>query len=261
MSYFNHIPREEKNSRWFSLLSPLLEARLLQSDAERSPLLSAMSRTEGSSSWKGIKTLIQEVLGHVNNGERIFSRKSEVMTNPNPDDPIADMFAECRAALYLLQKGFYELSYSRQDDIDYRAKFDGKTYHIEVTYLHGPDFKIFGNSNPDETIVKPGEKWDYSRRLINFLKSKYLNKESQFLKRSLDFSECLVLMITDLMETHEPWFDHAKVNGLHPIQSFVKTQNIATVVHGSGTVYEPDPDSLGGTFGRLNKFSWDNYPR
>ena len=59
-----------------------------------------------------------------------------------------------------------------------------------------------------------------------------------------------------MLETHEPWFDHAKINNLHPIQYFVKTQKIATVVCGSGTVYEPDPDSLDGAFGRLNRFSW-----
>jgi hypothetical protein len=258
---FDHIPHEERNSNWFILLGPLLVERLLRGDAEKSPLLSAMNRTDGFSSWKGIKVLIEEVLKHVLYGERIFSRASEVETNPNPDDPIADMFAECRAALYLLQKGFHELSYSRQNDIDYRTKFDGKTYHVEVTYLHGPDFKIFGNSNPDQTVMKPGEEWDYSRKLINHLKSKYSKKESQFTRRSLDCSFCLILMITDLMETHEPWFDHAKINGLHPIQYFVKTRNIATVVHGCGTVYEPDPTSLGGVFGKLNRFSWENYPR
>lgn len=259
MSYFDHIPDEEKNKPWFSLLVPLLDARLKQKNYEEAPLVVALNRIEGFTSWKVIKNLIEKVLINVKGGDRIFSRAMEIENDPNPDNPISDMFAECRATAYLLQKGFHDLIYFRQDNIDFHAKFDDKTFYIEVTYLHGPDLKIFGNSNPDPNIVKAGEKWDYSRKLTNCLKSKYLNKESQFLKRSLDPSTCLVLIITDLMETHEPWFDHAKINDFHPIQYFVQTQKIATVLHGSSSVYEPNSDSLGGTFGKLNKFCWGSY--
>lgn len=257
MSNFDHIPDEERQKQWFIILSLLVKKRQLKSDFEESPLLVALNRKEGHASWKTIKILIEKVLHKVKGGERIFSRATEIENDPNPDNPITDMFAECKAAVYLLQKGFYDLEYFRQDNIDYQAKFDDELYYVEVTYLHGPDFKIFGDSNPNPQVLKQGEKCDYSKKLTHFLKSKYSNKEIQFLKRNLDSSKCLLLLITDLMETHEPWFDHLKINDLHPIQYFVKTQKIATVLCGSGTVYEPDSDALGGKFGQLNRFSWD----
>lgn len=259
MLYFDHIPVEEKSKPWFSLLVPLLNARLKKKNYEEAPLVIALNRIKSFASWKVIKNLIEKILLNVKGGDKIFSRTREIENDPNPDNPITDMFAECRAAVYLLQKGFYDLNYFRQNNIDFHAKFDDKTFYIEVTYLHGPDLKIFGNSNPDPNIVKAEEEWDYSRKLTNFLKSKYSNKEPQFLKRSLDPSACLILIFTDLMETHEPWFDHAKIDGHHPIQHFVQTQKIATVLCGSGSVYEPNPDSLGGTFVKLNKFCWEEY--
>ncbi len=259
MAHFEHIPESEKKKQWFCLLSPLIQRRIDRSNYFNSPLFEALNRTEGPSSWKTLKDLIEEVLTNVTNGEKIFSRNSEIANDPIPDNPIADMFAECRAAIYLLKKGFYNLVYFRQNNIDYHADFDNETYYIEATYLHGPDFKVFNDSNPSAHFIKSHEKWDYSRRVREFLKEKYLNKESQFLKRSLDPLRCLVLIFTDLMETYEPWFDHAKINDTHPIQYFVETQQIATVLHGCGSVYEPAPNSLNGTFGRLNKFSWENY--
>jgi hypothetical protein len=257
MENFEHIPVEEKQKQWFLLLSPLLEKRKLHSHFETSPLAQALIRENGPSSWKIIKVLIEKVVQNVKNGNRIFDRCSEVENDPKPDNPITDMFAECRAALYLLQKGFYDLTYFRQNNVDFEAKFDDEIFYVEVTYLHGPDFKIFGDSNPKPNLLKPGETWDYSRKLKDFLKAKYSNKEKQFLNRNLHPNKCLVLMVTDLMETHEPWFDHIKINGIHPIQYFVNTQNIATVLYGSGSVYEPDPAALDGKFGKLNKFSWD----
>lgn len=257
MLNFDHIPNEDKLKLWFILLSLLVKKRQVKNDFEQSPLIIALNRNEGYASWKTLKILIEKVIHNVKGGERIFSRTTEIENDPNPDNPIADMFAECKAAIYLLQKGFYDLEYFRQDNIDYQAKFNNELFYVEVTYLHGPDFKIFGDSNPNPQILKPGEKWDYSRKLTNFLKSKYSNKELQFLKRNLDPSRCLLLLITDLMETHEPWFDHAKINDLHPIQYFVKTQKIATVLCGCGTVYEAHPDALGGRFGLLNCFSGD----
>lgn len=63
------------------------------------------------------------------------------------------------------------------------------------------------------------------------------------------------------METHEPWFNHVKIQGDHPILHFVKTQKIPTVVHGNGSVYEPEPKALGGIFGTLKPFAWEKYPK
>jgi len=69
----------------------------------------------------------------------------------------------------------------------------------------------------------------------------------------------LILIITDLLETYEPLVDHQTIEGDHPILHFVKTQKVATVVHGAGTVYEPGATALGGIFGQLNTFAWENY--
>lgn len=262
MSYFEHIPIEEQNSEWFLLLDPLLKARIGRNNLDQSDLIQCLKREQGGSSWKTIKKMIEDNLKHVKDGKKIFERIPEIENHENPDYPIQDMFSEFRAIPYLLQKGFLSLKYFRQDGIDFHGMFEGQNYYIEVTYIHGPDLKTFCH-NPDPYYysdpAKPKPEWDYSRKLINLLTSKYAQKESQFLKRHLPLLNCLILIITDLIETHEPWFNHVTVDGKHPIQSFVNSQKIATIIHGAGSVYEPDPSSLNGAFGRLNKFAWENY--
>ena len=60
------------------------------------------------------------------------------------------------------------------------------------------------------------------------------------------------------MDTHEGWFEHVKINGLHPLQNFVNTQEIATVIHGA-SIYEPESTALNGYFGKLNPLSREKY--
>jgi hypothetical protein len=271
---FDHIPPAEKNTPWFLLLTPVIQARLSRNKPEESPLIRLLNSKNGLRTWKTLKTSIERTLQGIDNGGKIFSRKEEILTAENPDNPIEEMFAEFRAIGYLRQKGFVELKYFRQKGSDFTALFDGQIYHIEITYIHGPNLKTF-HHNPDLVHVildaqdpdylKKREEllqnWDYSQKLRDLLKSRYSKKENQLIKRKVPEENCLILIITDLIETHEPWFDHVKFQGNHPILHFVKTQKIATVVHGNGSVYEPDPTALGGIFGKLELFTWEKYPK
>jgi hypothetical protein len=182
------------------------------------------------------------------------------------------MFAEFRAASYLFQKGFKEISYFRQKGSDFQTCFNSQLFYIEVTYIHGPNFKTFHN-NPDlvHTLLDPSDpdfvrkrkklldEWEYSRKLTDLLKARYSKKESQLKNRNVPLENCLIIIITDLTETHEPWFNNETINGDHPLLHFVKTREIATVLHGAGSAYEPESTAIGGEFGKLNPFSWENY--
>ena len=269
---FDHIPISERSTKWFSLLEPVLQARLARENPAESRLIQTLNEIRGSHDWKTCKKIIETNLELVENGERIFSRKKEVQFADNPDHPIEEMIAEFRAIGYLRQKGFSNLKYFRQEGSDFQVTFENQLYHIEVTYIHGPNLKTF-HHNPDSVDVildrnDPNyldkrqellKNWDFSKKLLDLLKSKYLKKENQILKRNVPLDNSLILIITDLEETNEPWFDHVRIEGLHPILHFVKTRKIATVVHGSGTVYEPDPTALAGVFGKLGIFAWEKY--
>jgi hypothetical protein len=65
--------------------------------------------------------------------------------------------------------------------------------------------------------------------------------------------------ITDLEETYEPWLDHAKVQGVHPILKLIQSWEIPVVIFGCGSIYEPLPESLGGIFGSLHSFDWPTF--
>lgn len=271
---FDHIPPVEKIAPWFLLLTPVIKARLIRDKSNESRLIQVLDSKEGLRSWKTLKASIESTLQNVENGNKIFSRQDEVLNAENPDNPIEEMFAEFRAIGYLRQKGFVELKYFRQQGSDFTARFEEKIYHIEITYIHGPNFKTF-HHNPDlvDTILNRQdpdyllkrqdliENWDYSKKLTDLLKSRYSKKENQLLKRKAPQENCLIFIITDLVETHEPWFNHVKIQGDHPILHFVKTQQIATVVHGNGSVYEPGPTALGGIFEKLETFAWEKYPK
>lgn len=272
MYSFPHIPDAEKECLWFCLLEPLVQARQKRDNPEESRLIQTLNMTQGSHTWETLKNSIETTLSDVKNSERIFSRVKEVEAAENPDNPIEEMFAEYRAIGYLRQKGFTNLKYFRQKGSDFQATFRDEIYHIEVTYIHGPNLKTF-HHNPDliDTILSKTDpnylqkkeellkKWEYSKKLTNLLQSRYQKKESQLQKRKVPNKNSIILIITDLMETHEPWFNHEKINSDHPILHFVKTRDIATIVHGSGSVYEPEPTALEGVFGELRPFAWENY--
>ena len=101
MYLFDHIPTNEKEYEWFLLLKPILQARFQRDIPEKSRLVQALNAMQGIRTWQTVKQSIETTLKAVENGNSIFSRKSEVENDENPDNPIEDMFAEFRAIGYL----------------------------------------------------------------------------------------------------------------------------------------------------------------
>jgi len=263
---FDHIPELERKKKWFLLLQPLLHERLKRNNPSDSLLIQTLSQTTEMFNWKTLKSYIEKSVEKAINSEKIFSRIQEVKHDPNPDNPIEDMFAELKAIPYLVQKGFSNLQYFRQKGSDFHAEFERQTFYIEVTCIHGSALKTFPHNPPHINSFEPDyqkkidtiKNWDSSRKLTDLFKSKYEKKEKQLIKRDLNLSNCLILIFTNLMDTHEGWFEHVKINGLHPLQNFVNTQEIATVIHGA-SIYEPESTALNGYFGKLNPLAREKY--
>jgi hypothetical protein len=255
---FQHIPEAEKGQHWWRLLFPLLQARLSRGKLENSKLLRVLS---GKHTWIDIKNCIGIALKNVKNGERILSRSSEIKGSSDPDGIIDDMFGELRTIPYLSMKGFKNISYYRREGLDFKAEFEGKIYYIESTYVHGPDFKT------QEYVFTPNlEEISAVYRilpdkLIQLFERTYLSKKEQILRHRHKADSTLLFMITDLEETYEPWLEHVKIQGRHPILNLVLSWDIPTVIFGCGSVYEPHSNSLGGVFGSLLPFNWQTFTR
>ena len=257
--HFEHIPQAEKEQEWWRRLYPLIQARLLREKPENSKLLNVLSRINGVRTWKNIKNSIEIALTNVNGGERILARTSEIKHSPDPDGIIDDMCGELRTVPYLLMKGFKNIAYSRREGLDFKAEFEGNVFHIESTYVHGPDFKT------QEYMYAPKQETVSSiykilpDKLIRLFESVYLKKKEQVMRHHGTAQNSLIFMITDLEETNAPWLEHAKVQGVHPIVNLILSWEIPVVIFGCNSVYEPHADSWGGTFGTLQAFNWQNF--
>lgn len=252
---FEHIPQLEREQEWWRRLYPLIQARLLRRNPENSKLLNVLQKMEGFRTWKDIKNLIEMAIHNVEQGGSILARTSEIKNSRNPDGIIDDMFAELRTIHYLLIKGFTNINYHRRDNLDFKAEFAGNIFYIESTYIHGPDFKtqeyIFsadeGNSIRPIYKIKPDN-------LIRLFQSIYSKKKKQILRHNGIAQNSLICMVTDIEETHEPWLEHAKIQGVHPIRKLLLEWEIPVVILGCGSIYQPDHSSLKGIFGKLNPF-------
>ncbi len=255
---FSHIPELEKKEKWFLLIEPLAKTRYSRPNAQDSRLLKVLEKQEGFGAWKNVKLVMELALVHVENSERIFSRASQIHTDPNPDGVIDDMFAEARAVPYILLKGFKNVGYNRREGLDFSAEFDNKTCNIEVAYIRGPTFKtqkpVFVNEATSAPIFQLEAK-----KLINRLKTICSAKEKQASKHGGSPSDCIIFVISDLDEMYEPWLNHDEFQGNHPIQGFVLSRNFPTVVFSPGTVYEPTASSLNQVFGSLKPFDWEEF--
>ncbi len=149
---FEHISSTERAEDWFRLLYPLIQARLLRGKLENSRLLKVLNLVNGIRTWKSVKHSIETVLTNVRNGERILARTAEIKKSPDPDGIIDDMFAEIRTVPYLLIKGFKNITYCRRNGLDFVGEFEGNIFHIESTYVHGPDFKTQEMFSPKSQI-------------------------------------------------------------------------------------------------------------
>ena len=253
MTDFSHIPEHEKKEKWFLLIEPLTKARRCRPNAQDSMLLKVMEKQEGFGTWRSVKLLMELIFRHVTNSERIFSRASQIHTDPEPDGVIDDMFAEARTIPYLLLKGFKNIEYNRREGLDFSTEFDCQTYNIEVAYIRGPTFKTQRPVFFSEATSAPIFQLD-AKKLINRLKTIYSAKEKQASKHGGNPSNCIIFIISDLDEMYESWLSHDKFQGNHPIQGFVISRKFPTVIFSPGTVYEPDASSLNQAFGLLRPF-------
>lgn len=253
---FEHIHSSEKGQEWWTLLYSLVQARLLRENPENSNLLRVLSKVHGVRTWRDIKHSIEIALANVKNGASILARTAEIKNSPDPDGIIDDMFGELRTVPYLLMKGFTDITYFRRDGLDFTAKIEGKLFHIESTYVHGPDFKT------QEYMFTPTSEMRSSiykirpDKLIRLLERIYANKKAQVTRYGGTAHDSLIVVVTDLEETHAPWLEHAKIQGVHPILKLILDWEIPTVILGCGSVYEPHATSLGGVFGKLYPFDW-----
>jgi hypothetical protein len=233
MADFPHVPISEKKEKWFLLIEPLAKARLSMPNHQNSKFLRALEKEQGSGTWQSIKLNVELALKHVTDSEQIFSRSSQIRTDPDPDGVIDDMFAEARTIPYLIIKDFKNICYNRREGLDFSAEFEGKTYHIEVAYVRGPTFKtqkpVFITEMPKSPIFELGAK-----KLINRLKTIYTSKEKQILKHGGNASNTIIFILSDLDEMYEPWLNHDLFEGKHPLEGFVLSREIPTVLFTQG---------------------------
>lgn len=244
--------------KWFLLIEPIAKARRSRPNSQSAQLLRVLEKREGFRTWKDIKLIIENSLQHAINSERIFSRASQIHTDPDPDGVIDDMFAEARTIPYLVLKGFKNIEYNRRDGLDFSAEFNNQIYNIEVAYIRGPTFKtqksIFINKVTNEPVFQLE-----ARKLINRLKTICTNKEKQASKHGGNPTNTIIFVISDLDEMYEPWLDHDKFECNHPIQGFVLSRKYPTVIFAPGTIYEPSASFLNQTFGMLQPFDWEKF--
>lgn len=239
------IPEIELQKKWFRLWSHLFGSCKKNLNINESKYENAR--------WQIIKGLIECALNNVINAESIFSRSSQIKTEKDPDGVLDDIFAELRCIPYLLSKGFKNIQYNKENNVDFLAEFDGIEWGIEVSYIRGPNFKTQKVASLSQAIG-PVYRIEV-KGLLNRLKSKYQEKERQVLKHGFNETNAIVFLITDLEESFERWFDHDLINGKHPIDFFVTSNKIPTVVFGKGTIYESDHE----LFSRLTQFKLENF--
>jgi hypothetical protein len=256
---FEHIPETEKKKLWWLLLYPLVQARLQREKRSDSKLLKVLNNVNGLRTWKDIKNVIEVAINNVQEGKRILGRTAEIKGSRDPDSIIDNLFAELQTALYLLIKGFKNIRYFRRDQVDFHAEFEGSIFHIETTYVQGPNFKtqeyVYGppdQSMPKTYRIRPN-------KLIRLLKKTYANKQKQLVRHQGTPQNSLLFMVTDLEETYAPWLAHASIQGIHPLLQFILDCEFPTVLFGAGSVYEPHPTAWNGVFGQLAPFNWENY--
>ena len=191
------------------MIEPLAKARRSRLNVQDSKLLKVL---ENLGAWKSVKLLMEFVFQHVANSERIFSRASQIHTDPDPDGVVDDMFAEARVVPYLILKGFKNIEYNRREGLDFSAEFDNQTYNIEVAYIRGPTFKTQKPVFVNEATSAPIYQLE-AKKLINRLITICSAKEKQAFKHGGDSSNTIIFVISDLDEMYEPWLNHDEFQG------------------------------------------------
>ncbi len=230
---FPHISEAEKQKEWFILLKPIIERRRSCINSNKSRLLQVLS---DENAWLKLKKIIECSLKVCMDSKKIFFRIASKISfdeKKDPDEVIDEMFAEIRVIPLLCVLGFEDLRYNCKNNVDFNAILKKESFGIEVTYINGPNFK---------TQKKIGESYYQlsPKKLINRLKSAYDSKINQVSKHC---SQCnaIIIIVTDLEESYLPWLEEQPFKKKHPIQYFVDSCKIQTIVFGAGsTLYIPN---------------------
>lgn len=229
MSYFSHIPEFEKKKQWFLLWKPIIDRRLRCANAQGSELLQILSFDSGLKTWMVLKRITEYALEHCQDTLTMFTRISSKMRfeSNDQDEIIMDLLAEVRAPIVLKLLGFDSLTYFRENALDFKAILNGVHYKIEVAHIRGESFKtqqiIAGN------IYKLSD-----LKLIELLDTIYQRKACQVIKHRAREDGIIFIDAENLNETNSFWLNHTKDGQRHPIQDFVDSCPIPTIVWASG---------------------------
>lgn len=240
------VPDQERQAKWFKAIESLINNCLKRKDAKSSLFIRTLFDKEHSG-WNLLKNNIEWAQNHVKNWEQVLALSARIKTNPNPDIVIHSALAEITAARYLFLRGFKDIVFNKQG-IDIQASFQNTLWNVEVTFISGEDFKTQQAIYPSNDSRCSSIYHLDSHNLINRLKSKQQEKENQIKRANLDEGNSLVIIVTYLLETFEPWLSHNQEGHLHPIQKFIASCNTPTIVIGSGSVYEPVTPFVKGNF-------------
>lgn len=224
---------EEKQNKWYKSWEPIIERRKLCVNPKDSLLLQLLNSKSEEKNWRVLKNLTEYALSNATNAEKIFSNRVSQMKfddNSKPDEIIEETLSELVAICLLKMLGFEKICHFREDSVDFKAILKKEEFYIEVSFINGPNFKT------QENIGNNFYKLLFEK-LENKFKNKYESKIKQILKRS-DKDQGIIILITNLEETYSPWLQCLSKNEKHPIQLFVDSCEIPTIVFGQGlTVY------------------------
>lgn len=242
MNFFPHISQEEQKKEWFCLWQPIINKLKSNADHTESNFINCLNTKNGTAlfpyNWYSIKHLTEFALSNAENIKDIFSNIStKIKPNQENDNNeiIQQMLTEIKVIPALVLFGFKDIVYCRKDGVDFEAKLNGTSYGIEATYICGPNFKTQEKYLENSAYKQLSPVYLFKqKKLINRLKSIYDNKEKQVTKYEYNPSNAIICIMTNLEETDPFWLEHDQHNGKHPIQSFIDSRNIPTILMGAG---------------------------
>ena len=142
------------------------------------------------------------------------------------------MLAELQTVPLLIQLGITNIIYKKENSADFIAILNDISIEIEVSRMRGPNFKTQINIPSTNNSIIAAELT--TRQLISKLKTKF-NEEK---KQISDPSNAIIVLFIDLEEAHSFWLKNRPYNGKHPLQAFVDSCEIHTILFAPGfTLY------------------------
>lgn len=184
-------------------LGKIIKKRRKLNNSEKSQLLHII----GIKNADRLERLLEKTRVKVKNFEKIFGIVKELNNKTDSNQKIDDMFAELRAAAFLLNQGFTNIVYNRKL-FDFSCAKNKKQWAVEVKFIRGPDFKrqkeidtgLAYQLNSKPEIQKLKNKIDKAYKQLenlnaNLMKSiiiicnnsEYIFEGTEFLKEICDF--------------------------------------------------------------------------